>query len=271
MRNHIGRQHRKLSRLTLWVPVVLSVLTCLTTLPAAQASAITKSGVSVQAKGLSVNAASESVTGLNPSTLGTASAVLNGLGASSIPMSVFVGNPVPMPASSGDEYSVTTVVGLGRGSGAVSPMTQYSGSSCGYDGSYAVYLCTSMYYNIKSDSSFYFADNHQDSIQATNYDTGSAVLSSLSLTAGGFGPACTGNGFLSGGQTWNIGSPMSGSTYYETPSWSGTYYRLVSTYADFQNAQGTLHWYYRGNPETLNMTFTLPDSQAGWPTGGCTN
>jgi hypothetical protein len=208
---------------------------------------------------------------VNSVTLGTATAVLTGVGADLIPISVSVGNPVLLPASSGAEYSVTTVVGMGKGVGIVSPMADYSGNACGYDGSYAVYQCTTMYYNIKSDSTNYYADDDHVSIQATNDDTHDVVLSSLSLTAGGDGPACNGSGSLSGGHTWNISSPTSGTLYNETPSWSGSYYRISNSFGNFQNVQGTLYWYYRGTLETLGFTYTVPDSEPGWPTGGCSN
>lgn len=197
--------------------------------------------------------------------------MLTGVGASSIPMTVSVGAPVLLPASSGAEYSVTTVVAMGQGVGAIQPETQYSGDACGYDGSDAVYECTTMYYNIKSDSTNYFADDHQDSIQAINYDSHDAVLSSLSLTAGGAGTACNGNGFLDSEQSWNITSPTSGTTYYETPSWSGNYYKLAGYVSMFQSVQGTLYWDYRGNAEQLEFTYTLPQTESGWPTGGCSN
>ena len=266
-----SRGERRLMGKGMLIPTTIAGLLCLLAVPVAQASAVTKPGFNGQTNTQSVGVTSVRVVGHNSATLGAANAVLTGVGASSLPISVTVGSPVLLPASSGAEYSVTTLVGIGQETGAPTAKTQFSGSSCGYDGSYSVYLCTTMYYNIKSDSFNYFADNHQDAIQATNDDPSSAVLSSLSLTTGGDGIACTGSGSLSGGQTWNISSPTSGTSYYETPSWSGTYYRLSSTYGNFQNAQGTLHWYYRGNAETLNMTFTLPDSQSGWPTGGCTN
>lgn len=209
--------------------------------------------------------------GPNPVTLGKADAVLTGVGASSIPIAVWVNNPVLLQTSSGAEYSVTTVVGMGQSAGTIQAKTEFNAAACGYDGSYAVYQCTTMYYNIKSDAYNYFADDHQDSIRAINYDTTDVVLSSLSLSTGGDGPQCNGTGGLSGGQSWNINSPSSGTTYYETPSWSGNYYRLAGANGNFQNVQGTLNWSYRGNAEHLSFTYTLPDSESAWPTGGCSN
>lgn len=242
--------------------------------PVTQASAITNSGSRAQAVAKSLGSAnSYSLIGGNPATVGVANAVLAGAGASSIPMTVSVSNPVPLPASSGAEYGVTITVGMGKRTGTLMSRTQFSGSGCGYDGSYSVYQCTTMYYNIKSDSSnLYFADNHQDSIQATNDDPTSAVLSSLTLRTGGTGFACNGSGSLSGGQTWNIGSPTSGTVYTETPSWSGNYYSLTNVVdGTNQDVVGTLHWYYRGNAETLVMSYILPNSMPSWPTGGCAN
>jgi len=272
-RRRIGRKGVKHAIKISSVSALTSLLVVLTT-PAIQASAITSSGgpgqAAVQSRG---GESSTSASGGNPATVGLANAVITGVGAGSIPISVLVGNPIRLPTVSGAEYSVTTVVGMGQRALTVSPMTQFSGPACGYDGSYAVYQCTTMYYNIKSDSSnVYFADNHQDSIAATNYDPTDVVLSSLTLATGGNGRACNGSGSLNGGATWNISSPTSGTTYNETPSWSGNYYSLTDIVAGTnQSVTGTLHWSYRGTPETLAMTYSLPDSMSSWPTGGCSN
>lgn len=249
---------------------VLVGILCLLTIPVTPVAAITSSSGHGHAFAQSTNVTSVSATGLGPAELGVAEAVLTGVGASSIPLTVSVGSPVLLPTTSGAEYSVTTVIGMGQGIGSALSAV-FTGPQCGADGSLSVYQCTTMYYNIKSDTNNFFADDHQDSIQAVNYDPHDAVLSSLSLTAGGSGIQCNGSGSLAGGHTWNIGSPASGTTYYETPSWSGNYYRLDGLLGNFQNVQGTLYWYYRGNPETLTWTYTLPDSESSWPTGGCSN
>jgi hypothetical protein len=239
--------------------------------PQIQASAVVSSGGYSHASNQTEIATHVSVSGPSSSTSGQAEAVLTGVDAGSIPMTVSLGDPVVVATSSGSEYSVTAVVGLGQSNNEVRPMTQFSGNACGYDGSISVYECVTMYYNIKSDSSIWFADDHQDSIQAINYDTHDAVLSSLSLTTGGSGEACNGTGELQGGQTWNIGTPTSGTVYYKTPSFSGNYYRIWNEFVNFENVQGTLNWHYKGNAEQLSFTYTLPDHEAGWPTGGCSN
>lgn len=220
--------------------------------------------VVTKAVGVTISKAS----GRDPRTLGIANAVVTGVGASSIPITVSVGNPVQLPASSGAEYSVTTVVGMGQITAAQLRKPAFSGNVCGSDSSYAVYQCTTMYYSIKSDSSNFYADDQQVSIQATNNDPGSAGFASASLAAGVSGAKCGGGG-LSNLQTWNISLPTSGTTYNRTPSWSGGYYRLSNAYSSSQGVTGTLHWVYRGNAETLAFTYTLPDSEPGWPTGGC--
>lgn len=243
-------------------------------IPVTQASAITVSGSRVQSAAyVSGGANTHSSSGGNSETDGVANAVMTGVGASSIPMTVSVGSPIALPTSSGAEFSVTITVGIGNRSGTRKAHTQFSGLGCGYDGSYAVYQCTTMYYYIKSDSTpVYFADNHTDSIEAINYDPTSAVLSSLTLKTGGLGRACNGSGSLNGGEAWTINSPTSGTPYYETPSWSGNYYSLTNIVdGTNQNVVGTLNWYYRGNPETLVMSYILPNSMPSWPTGGCSN
>ncbi|GEM_PF-3112594 len=247
----------------------LAGLLCLLTIPVAPASAVSNAGLRLQTTAQPVGVTSVHASGTNPAVLGEANAVLTGVGASSIPITVWVENPVLLPFSSGAEFSVTAVVAMGQVAGAIQPKAQFSGDACGYDGSYSVFECVTMYYNIKSDAWNYYADDSQVSIKPVNYDTHDAVLSSLSLTAGGSGYACTGSGHLAGGQTWNISSPSSGTTYYRTPSWSGNYYVLNSSSGAFQNVQGTLYWYYRGNAEQLKFTYSLPDSESGWPTGGC--
>jgi hypothetical protein len=217
-----------------------------------------------------VSVQSANAGGLYSASNGAASAVITGPDASSIPLSISIGATVQLPNSDA-QYSITAVVAMGQETQLARPMSQFNGDTCGYDGSNAVYECVTMYYNIKSDAYDFFADNVQDSIAATNEDPHDVVLSSLSMTTGGNGIACSGSGTLSGGETWNISSPSSGTAYYRTASWSGNYYRINSELSDFQNVQGTLYWYYRGNAEQLKFTYTLPDSQGGWPHGGCTN
>ena len=244
-------------------------LLCFVAVPGTGASATTRGSAANQLSTVSRS----SMMGGNPSSQGVAVAVVTGVNASSIPISISVGNPVPLSAPSGAEYSVTAVVGMGQKTDSIQPKSEFSGDTCGYDGSYAVYECVTMYYNIKSNTYNWFADNVQDSVEATNEDPHDVVLSNLLLTTGGDGWACSGSSILDGSESWNFSSPSSGTAYSKSPSWTGNYYLLDNSYGEgpFQNVQGTLTWDYRGNVEHLMFTYTLPNSESGWPQGGCSN
>jgi hypothetical protein len=239
---------------------------CVVAIPATNASATARP---LRIAGHHVSVHHASAGGPDSTSFGTASAVVTGVDASSIPISISIGNPVQLPSTSGAAYSITTTVGMGQESESIRPKAQFNGNSCGWDGSYVVYECVTMYFNIKSDAYYFFADNAQDSIYATNYDPHDVVLASLSLKTGGSGLECNNGAPLNGSETWNISSPTSGNVYYRTPSWAGNYYRIINEDGNFQNVQGTLNWDYRGNVEKLMFTFTLPDSEGSWPHGGC--
>ncbi len=237
-------------------------------LPVSSASATMHADSNSQKAMRASGATTQTVYGSVSGNSGEANVVMTGVGAESIPFNVSIGSPTWLPTTSGTEYSITAIVGLVQ-TGSIQPMSEYSGNSCGYDGSYSVYECVTMYFNIKSDAYYYFADNAQDSIQAINEDPHDVVLSTLSMTTGGIGKACNGSADLDSSQTWNFTSPSSGTTYNESPSWSGNYYEIFSGLTEFQDVTGTLHWYYRGNAESLVLSYTVPDSEPGWPTGGC--
>jgi hypothetical protein len=240
-------------------------------------------GGAVGLKTATTSSPAQRSSALNSTSAGTvdtgiAAVVNTSSNGGAVPVGVSVSSPTLVANSGGNLYSVNVGVEVGSATSASAELrahSQFNGGTCGYDGSYAVHLCVTMYYNIKNDSNYYFADDVQVSGNATNEDPSDVVLHDLNLQAGGYGPACNGSGFLEPPtvpENWDIGVPTSGTTYNRYPSWAGNYYRLESGYSDVQNTNLTLKWYYRGNLQTTEMSYQLPDSNSGWPlNGGCSN
>ncbi len=207
----------------------ISMVSCLVVLPAVGAGSVTRNPGSFSSAASQDSSTHSTSTSSSP-TFGQGTATLSGIGASSMPISTEIGTPAVVPSSNGTIYAVSALVAAGAAASTLYPSAQYSGGACGWDGlDDTVYECVTMYYNIKSDTANYFADDAQVSDEAVNGDPHDAVLTKTSLTTGGVGTPCNSGSELDGGQTWNINSPSSGTTYYETPSWAGNYYRLSSS------------------------------------------
>jgi hypothetical protein len=125
----------------------------------------------------------------------------------SMPVEVSVSQPISVQLPSGPGLAVNVMVAAGNRSGLLAPATQFNNRNCGYDGSYSVYECLTMYYNIKNGATYFYGDVEQYSDVVINEDPTSVVLSNLTMQAGVAGTDCNGGG-SNGGQTqpWNLGT-----------------------------------------------------------------
>lgn len=265
----IGRSKDKapLRRVAMWLSVVsLIVPIALASPTGAAVSRPTSFGHDVK-KGLTTEKASASVIGG-----AVVSASLTG-SADMGPILISSSAPIAVNSSNGTYLSQSVAFGVGPETD-VHPNATYQDTGCADDDTYSVEVCLVINFNIKSDSYNYFADNEEDGFEAINLDSHDVVLESLSMSAGGYGEACNGGGFLeppTTPETWSKTSPVSGTTYNEIPSWHGNYYRLYSDGNNIQSTSATLDWDYRSSPEVFDTSFQLPDSGTGWPMGGCSN
>jgi len=132
---------------------------------------------------------------------------------------------------------------------------------CAPDGSYSVQACLYVDFYLKDDGLSYYADAELYKTTWTRLD-GTVVLYSGRVDAAASGRTCNG-WFPLHTQSFFHSSLINGYTYYDYPSWAGTYVQLVPS-ATGQSATTTLTW-KRG---TATYNFVLGWSliaDSSWP------
>lgn len=158
---------------------------------------------------------------------------------------------------------VTLFVGILTPESSAAPAIQPLNSSgwCTDDGSLSVESCTTLYFNSMACAGVTCATITSTTTRYYNWDPSSAVLSSASWTEGVYGPcyANCGTGFYSGSHPFGSHSVTSGTAYSYAGWWNGPYTKIWSASSLFRGGTNTLHWYYRGNAQTLTTYPRIPD------------